>query len=278
MTESKEEAVTQTAESQGTNGKESKRTVHRSPLYPMFDLESAIDLARQLYEHESFNWVSRDVVVSHWGYTSKSSRGLRTIAALVSYGLVEETGTGKDRRIRLSELGKDILLDEREESADRQRAIRKAALSPEIYAELWKEWGPDLPSDSEMEYRLIREKGFNPNAVRSFITDFRNTVRLANLMDSAIMDEEGEDAEDDSELPPVNPSREKEKAMPSVNLQGTRPWDLTIPLVSGGQAILRAPIPMTEEDFDHLKSFLDATLQSMRKAITRPNNEPEPED
>ncbi len=46
-------------------------------------------------------------------------------------------------------------------------------------------------------------------------------------------------------------------------------WDLTIPLIGGGQAILRIPIPVTEEDFDLLKGVITANLDAMRKAIVK---------
>lgn len=266
----------QTDESNGVS-QTSKRTGRRSPSYPMFDLETALEYARMLYDEENFNWASRDVVVSHWDYTAKSSRGQRTLAALLKYGLIDETGSGQDRRVRLSELGKDILLDPRDDSPERQKAIERAALNPEIYRQLWREWGPNLPSGTEMEYQLVRKGNFNPNTVRDFISDFRRTIEFANLRESGIMDgergggsgsDDGEDADDGDGLPPIDPPS-GERKMPEIENKKARPWDLTIPLVSGGQAVLRAPIPMTEEDYELLTSMLQTTLKNMKKAITK---------
>lgn len=45
--------------------------------------------------------------------------------------------------------------------------------------------------------------------------------------------------------------------------------DLPIPLVSGGRAVLRVPIPLTGQDYDLLRSMLEAQLGGMKPAIVR---------
>src|SRR5206468_3409095 len=121
------------------------------------DLAEAIERAKQFYEHERFNYAPTQVAVTDLGYTAKSSSGLRALAALLHFGLLEEEGSGEDRRVRLSDLGKRIVLDTREGSKEREGAISEAALRPRLYQALWERWGPHLPSDSNMEYDLLRE-------------------------------------------------------------------------------------------------------------------------
>ena len=55
--------------------------------------------------------------------------------------------------------------------------------------------------------------------------------------------------------------------MAETATQGKRDWDLMIPLVDGGQAMLRVPIPVTDEDFDMLKAVVVANLDAMRRTI-----------
>ena len=45
-------------------------------------------------------------------------------------------------------------------------------------------------------------------------------------------------------------------------------WDLEMPLVSGGRAILRLPVPMSEEDYDLVCKVLFETLESVKVALT----------
>lgn len=47
----------------------------------------------------------------------------------------------------------------------------------------------------------------------------------------------------------------------------TRDWDWVIPLVGGGRAILRTPIPLTEENYEILTENLARTLREVKKAI-----------
>lgn len=58
--------------------------------------------------------------------------------------------------------------------------------------------------------------------------------------------------------------------------------DLPIPLIGGGRAILRTPIPLSKENYTLLTTMLRTTLEGMRKAIVsenvRPGEGEEPED
>ena len=47
--------------------------------------------------------------------------------------------------------------------------------------------------------------------------------------------------------------------------------DLLLPLIGGSVAVLRAPIPMTEENYNHLTAMLEA----MKKAIVKPQESTE---
>lgn len=234
-----------------------RRRKNRSPSYPFFDLENAIELLNTLYEKEHFNYVPYDIVIQHWGFSPTSSNGHRTLAALSHYGLTDEIGKGSDRKVRLSDLGKRIVLGQEAETDDYFDALVEAALNPRVYQTLWTSWDPSLPSDSVIARHMVGELDFNPNAVDSFIKDFRSTLEFAGLLEDNVplngFSPNGRALNARRGLAPVQ--REEE------------PLEIPIPLMSGSRAVLRIPVPMTEEDFELLRRLIDINLDTMKRAI-----------
>lgn len=159
----------------------------RSPAYPGYSLEVAIKRARELYAQDKMNPVPLAIAVKRWGFKEKSSGGLITTAALKSFGLLKDSGTGKDRKIQLTDEARRILLDARQDSQERDKLIKEAALKPKIHNALWKKWGTDLPSDETLSHALIFDWSFNENSVRDFIKEYKDTIRFAKLTDSDTM-------------------------------------------------------------------------------------------
>ena len=141
----------------------------RSPGYPVIDLKTAIDKVNELYQAEGRNMAAQSVIFKHWNYSKKSSAGRKAVAALNSFGMLKIQGSGENRLIGLSDLALRIILDEREESVDRSRAIATAAINPHIHKKLWNLWGLSLPSFGNMRHHLIFTEGFNENYVDDFI-------------------------------------------------------------------------------------------------------------
>src|SRR4051812_46230032 len=82
------------------NGEKTNRTQrahHRSPSYPMLNLEEATEKARLIYNADKRSFTSRAVMLKHLGYKDESSGiGNRELSALKQYGLLEEQ-TGQFR-------------------------------------------------------------------------------------------------------------------------------------------------------------------------------------
>jgi hypothetical protein len=154
---------------------------HRSPAYPFIPLKKALERAKTLYQHERRHPTALTVAAKHWGYGEKSSGGLQTISALKQYGLLDEVPGGGARRVKLSDLALGILLDEVPNSPDRITAIKRAALNPKLYAEMFEKWGVELPSDESIRTYLKRDKLFNDDAVGSVIKDYKDTLEHSNL-------------------------------------------------------------------------------------------------
>jgi hypothetical protein len=172
---------------------EKKRT--RSPAYPYVNLETAINRAKQFYDKEARNAANIHVAAKHWGMVEGSSAGLQTVAALISFGLMQDEGSGVKRTVRLTQPALKILLDTRgAESSDRELLIKKAALTPKIHNQIWARWKGELPSDASLRHALLFdwETPFNENYVDGFIGEFKSTIRFAKLDMSDIVVNEDE--------------------------------------------------------------------------------------
>ena len=172
----------------------------RSPAYPGINLETAIKRALELYAQDRMNAVPIAIAVKRWGFKEKSSGGLVAIAALKSFGLIKDSGSGKDRKLQLTEEARRILLDQREESPERVAAIKQAALRPKIHTALWNKWGANVPPDDSFSHELIFERAFNENSVRDFIKEYKDTIRFAKLTESDTLSAGSEDMNQESDM------------------------------------------------------------------------------
>src|ERR1700691_1515447 len=157
----------------------------RGPSYPYVGLEEAIGLSRKMYDYTKRTAAPVDsVIVEAWGYTVTSSSGLKVLAALKAYGLVEDGAAASGKAsIKLTPRAIRILLDD-QDTEERRQEIRKAALSPKWYEYCWKTWGKEMPPS--MKSNLLIEHGFVDSTVESFLKDYRKTMAFAGLLDEVI--------------------------------------------------------------------------------------------
>jgi hypothetical protein len=175
-----------------------KKQRTRSPAYPYINLETAITRAREFHKEERGNAANISVAGKHWGYKENSSGAYQTAAALISFGLMTDEGTGEKRKLRLTPSAIRILLDADPNSTERDRLIREAALGPKIHQELWKRWGKDLPSVPSLKNTLLFDwkPPFNENAVDGFIKEYKDTITFAKLLGSGTVAQEVEGSND----------------------------------------------------------------------------------
>jgi hypothetical protein len=145
-----------------------RKTKDRSPNFPFVSLEVAVDRAKAFYDEERKGAAPVMRAGMHWKYSPSSSGLIQTVAALKSYGLVVDEGSGPDRRLKLTELALRILLDTRPDSTERREMLRRAALSPNVSSEVHANWPDGLPSDETLNHHLVLERSFAPqNALRA---------------------------------------------------------------------------------------------------------------
>ncbi len=165
-----------------------KRT--RSPAYPYVNLEGALTRAKQFYDKEQRNAANVNVATKHWGFVEDSSNGAQTVAALISFGLMKDEGTGEKRTVRLTQDALRILLDTRPDSKERADLVKQCALAPKIHKQIWEKWGPNLPSDANLRHSLLFdwETPFNENSVDFFIGEYKSTISFAKIGESDKVD------------------------------------------------------------------------------------------
>ncbi len=237
----------------------------RSPAYPFIPLGPALERARAVYSEEGRNAARPEVIVSHWRYSAKSSGGKQTLSALRQFGFLEGEGS-----VRLTDAALRILLDDREDSPDRQRLIRQAALRPQIHRRLWDRYRTSLPSEANLRHILIFDEGFNENSVSDFIREYRATIEFARLAESDSMPPEGEEQ---AENPPGGGDMGDVFTAPNPNVQNPPPppppktggggglLPVTFPLPGDNSLEIRLRSKMSKADFERLKPILIALLE-----------------
>jgi hypothetical protein len=236
----------------------------RSPAYPGISLEKAIELARLFADKEGNHRVHADVAIKDMGYSAKGSPGMRALAALIAFGLLESDGSKASRKVWLTNLAKSILYDKRPNSPERQRAIQEAALKPDLHVVLNDKYPGSLPSDGELETFLVIHLDFNRNTVGSVIQEVRDTFGFAKLSDGDILSEvqsDGEAPNNDKPLETVKQNPAKPMNQPNSEIR-----DLTVPLIGRGMAVLRLPIPLSKENYEHIVAW----FKLMEKPLTDP--------
>ena len=160
-------------------GSERGRSKHRSPNYPLFDLEKAVDRTKLLYDSDKMHKIPIGVVHERWSYTKGSSAGNQAVAAVKSYGLITVEGDVDDRQIAVSDIGRRIVLG----APDRPELLKAAAVGPTLFASLWDRYRKlGLPKPDVIRHHLVFERNFNEDFVDNAIERFLSTMAFAKLV------------------------------------------------------------------------------------------------
>lgn len=168
----------------------------RSPNYPAYSLEQTIGFARQVHGKVKRVPVSMDALAKALGSENLTGPSRSKIAALRHYGLLDfDRAT---RNLRISERALALLL-RKPGDAEYDAAVREAALSPALFAQLHGErTGMD---DDALHYHLVADLHFSDDGARRAIRSLRETMAFAKLLPQ---DYNAGNEPDDIEEPPVN--------------------------------------------------------------------------
>ncbi len=230
----------------------------RSPSYPGIHLGEAIARAKRVWDKDRRNEASEDTILGHWGYSPKSGLGLVILAALKAFGLLETTKTGG---LKLTDLALSILLDAREDSLDRKRAIQRAALKPPMHQIMRAKYPNELPSDPNIMFFLEKERQFTTAGARQFIAQYKATLGFAHLLEDNRLSDSTEDETTLGELPVVDIPAPGLTALqikdkPSSATFGFK--QVPIPIPGTAWPILVASFPMTEDAWNSMLEVLKA--------------------
>jgi hypothetical protein len=152
---------------------------NQSPSYPSVSLPVALERVKSLHDDFGQVEVSLSDALNCWGYKPRGGTGYRLVSAMVSFGLLDSSGVGNERRLRISRVLLDHFFSKEVSEYDKSEAIQDFAIKPGIYQMLWKFWGYGLPADDDLKQYLVDELGFNPRMVPQFLRGYRETLEFA---------------------------------------------------------------------------------------------------
>lgn len=168
----------------------------RSPRAPIITLSKALDRAQDFYDANKRHAVRVETAYTAWGYKPKSSGARQTLATLIMYGILQDSGSGMDRKVQLTDTAWRYLIDERPEP--KAEALRSLALAPRIMQELWTSWGDDPPSPAECISQLHIDRGFTEDTARDVLAIYKDNIAFAALRRDDRMQANEETDDDDA--------------------------------------------------------------------------------
>ena len=154
----------------------------RSPSFPFIGLTKALERAQAVYAHARRHEARASDVAAAWGLAPKSSGTLQTIAALLAYGLLEDSGSGDSRKLKITDLAFKAMEDQR--PGAREQALAEAALKPKLIAEYVEKWKDGRPADGICISELRIDRGFTEDGAKAFLRVFDDTVGFTSPQES----------------------------------------------------------------------------------------------
>ena len=217
----------------------------RSPRSPFVTLRKALERAKELFDEHDRHAVRVESATSAWGYGAKSSGGRQTVATLLMYGILQDSGSGADRKVQLTDAAFRYLVDEREEQ--RASVVKQLALTPKIMSELWGAWGAKPPGDAECRSQLRIERGFTEAAAQDLLAIYKDNIAFAKLGVSDI-------------VPSASPELDPVKKEPPLMHQSPQPQVLPPqPAFTPGESLSENDIKvMLDGDRIRVSAYVDA--------------------
>lgn len=176
---------------------EAHKKRHRSPNYPAVALPEALQRTKLFFDTDGKAGAPTETAAKHIGFSSAHGQALSVLAALKSFGLLE------DRNGRVVPTQRAIeILHLPDQDPRKAEALMAAAAAPTIYKQLIHQYrDTGLPSDDTLKAELIAYKGFNPKSVGDFVKGFKETLNFAGLSDFSVIESEPEMQTQEPEKP-----------------------------------------------------------------------------
>lgn len=247
----------------------------RSPGYPSFSLEQAVEYARKVHDADRQHPVPREVAAQHMGFTGLSGTSDRALSALMHFGLAEKVGKGE---ISVTDLALRIIHADSVEEL--REALHESAFRPDLFRELRDRYPGPPPSSGSLSSYLSREN-FASAAIGPAAKAYLETCHYLQREQAY---ESGVDTVDEGSESPVH-----KETMTMLNTPAPAPASpppamrMAEPSQSGlrrdvftlgddGEVVVTLPSTMTQQTYDDLKDWLDLIgRKAQRKiAVERP--------
>lgn len=240
----------------------------RSPEYPAIGLKEAVERAKMIYDKDYQNRLPKAVIASHMGYKGLSGASLPILSALAKYGLLE----GRGDETRISDLAIAIIAHA-PGSPERAAALRQAAKSPDLFAELDGRFPDGKASDQAIRSYLLTSK-FIPGAADAAIRSYRDTKQFVEGESKGYNGEEAE-----QEPAPMTPQSHAQPTSTRVDRLGFKPPEPSGTMLQEvfnleeGPVTLTVPSTLSEESYEDLEAQFALFLRRAKRRITKPGNE-----
>lgn len=243
----------------------------KSPRSPSMTLDEALDRALRAYDRERLHAAPIDVVAQNIGYkTASSGAALGALASMRYFGLFERPKEG------FLAVTKDV---ESYKFAPDERMRRSLLIGflrrPQLYSDMLEKYNTGLPSDANLRFELINQRGFSPQAAESTLLAFRRSVEFAEFysldheasqsssVDAVVPEVEDFDGRDgpngkgvqrsSDRLAPAAPQLHEAQEIPALDR-------IPVRLPGGRRAWLYIPTPFFSTDKERLKAQIDLLL------------------
>lgn len=246
---------------------ESKR--QRSPNFPYATLRDCVDLVRMLHDKVQTTQIPVDLAYRRMDLNPSSSVSLRIMGSLTGYGLLNVEGSGKDKRVNVSELGRRIAIDTRPDSPEIIGLYQKAIFNEPMMQKAWNEWRRNLPRDQEaietvlrLHYDFSNERAANRFA--SVIIDNYSFAQLDEYFEGVnnTVDEQDE----------INGEENNAMSQNQGGGQNKPPKDMpdltkyTIPLDNSQFAYIYLPLTISVDDAEDIPEYINLILKKIRRS------------
>lgn len=233
----------------------------RSPLFPYVGLEQSIEYSEQLFSKARRSVVRLSDAAMIWGHSPTSSSVLRIVAALTTFGLAEDSGSGDERKVQISELALRILEDDR--VGAKEEGKREAAAKAHIIVDVHSKWGDERPSDPIALSALKFDFGFGSSAAKRFLRVYDNTVPFLKERIRRPDVEIKQTSSDHDRLEGQDLSNERESNQSFGTIRNS--W-FTAKLPDGPTASILTSREMTSRNLGSLIRLLEVLHQDMLEA------------
>lgn len=237
--------------------------VVRSPSYPGIPLKQALLRARDLFELERHNPMSREAAARLLGYSGLTGGSNALLSDLSAYGLIERVGKGE---IRVSQNLVKIIHPN--DQAEYTEALTTAAMSPKLFTMLRERFPDHLPSDGNLEGYLVR-MGFSSAGTKPAKKAFLETFQY-------LQEETGSESHSD-ERPPALDSP-KSEAVAAIQIEEAAPpaprrrevksnMKEDVFTLPEGDVVFQWPARISAESFEEVKAWTELMLKKLKRQI-----------